>query len=659
MNKIETSPFITLTNEIKVEIFSYLSELALCRIAQVCKDFKSISQNNILWKPLYCRKWGLSKDWQIPYPHNWKNYFERVYQAEKVYQAKKDPKSSESKEYSFYWGRGCPIESIKKHQGADTNKNLILAELYAIMGNVNKAQIIKNAIQLSVKLSKKQELHLSLISILCHLNKKDYDKALNEYNENRENFIKISHLNGLWISNLIHSLSSRTPTISLPENKYSYETELEYVEKLKGASIIWMEQGKESASLTTIHCLSEIVQRIKKISAPSDTAEKKEALFFKQFIALNNQNNISATFWEKLGDLAYKIKNPEINAIELYIRNLKLNIYISLENKTRITAKLCRSLVDSKNNYNKNNSKEIQLVLQILDQHIKSKSLLNPDFLSVIMDFIMAFEIDTHYPKVLDLSKRIDLNNSNQDLKFFYAKKIKLCQLVNDTKNAISSWKSLCIYLNENSTPKQENELQKDKTPIDIYPMIYRILDSDDKACEEMISTKPDCIQAHVGIAYAYYRMNNVESAIKVILSIKQYIESDDIHWLYEYSKADFRAIVAYSLTLQKDQQLEDYYLDMSEYSSNHDFYIYHNLATRLFYQGYIDKALKYIEMAFEHGSEAESYIIKGLCHLQKKELEASQKAFEQAYQLDSSMVVDHFDYPQEQLLIIVQNVES
>lgn len=195
---------------------------------------------------------------------------------------------------------------------------------------------------------------------------------------------------------------------------------------------------------------------------------------------------------------------------------------------------------------------------------------------------------------------------------------------------------------------------------MEIYPLIYKILDASSEACQEMTSIKTDCIHTQIGIAYAHYLTKNSETALRLIAHISPLIDSDHFEWLFEYSKKEFNAVVIYSLLLKSVLEIENYYLDMlNVYPNEKDFFIYHNLATRLFFQGHANEALDYIEIALENDSkQAEAYVIKGLCYQKLEKNDESEIAFKEAAELEPAIFpLSRMDYTQQSLLLLLNYV--
>jgi hypothetical protein len=52
---IGTMPFLEFPQEVVLQIFSFMSAQQLCEMAKVCHFFKSLSESNEFWEPLFRR----------------------------------------------------------------------------------------------------------------------------------------------------------------------------------------------------------------------------------------------------------------------------------------------------------------------------------------------------------------------------------------------------------------------------------------------------------------------------------------------------------------------------------------------------------------------------------------------------------------------------
>jgi tetratricopeptide (TPR) repeat protein len=122
--------------------------------------------------------------------------------------------------------------------------------------------------------------------------------------------------------------------------------------------------------------------------------------------------------------------------------------------------------------------------------------------------------------------------------------------------------------------------------------------------------------------------------------------------WLILLSRKNFKAVVAYSLHLQSTGELIDYFLEMLDFHLGLTFFIYHNLAVRLFFEGNPELALKYLEIALENSVHATSLILKSMIHRKLEQTSLAQEALQQAHALDENISIEEVDFTQSQLLI-------
>src|ERR1700687_3877618 len=95
-----------LPDEATALIFSIFDVQTLCRIAQVCKKFKNLSEGNLFWKPLYAHTWKLPEKWDSLFPSNWKAYFQQAYETQREHQ------NIKVGNYATFWRKGLVIEAI-------------------------------------------------------------------------------------------------------------------------------------------------------------------------------------------------------------------------------------------------------------------------------------------------------------------------------------------------------------------------------------------------------------------------------------------------------------------------------------------------------------------------------------------------------------------
>ncbi len=637
-------------NETAVQIFSFLEKKELGRLAQVCQRFKSIAEDNQLWKPLYLRKWKIN--YNHLFSERWKIFFKR---SQNLFNnMNRDP---ESKNYALFWGQGFSqhaihlLETSVSNQKTFRKDNLNLAEMYAVIGEREKSQKCLESIKKSNNDS--VQLHSILIDILDHLNKKDFEFALSIYQTYRNQLISLSPVIGWWLYNLIKIFHSEEKLkgnqLFLPKtiNPFCYQ----YVNFFRGASFAWIYQNKEDLSLTAVKCQSQLNQRIKE-QKDSKYDKHEETLFFENFIDTCYQKNLSWKFFERLGDIVSYIDNPKIRAEDLYLHALKTDLYISLEKKSQLVTKLTKALVDSWKKLHKKdiNASTLKLIFNIFNQSVASESLNKHKLIYAFCDLVVVYKLTSYYHYFSKMFNDTQHGNLvSEESMQFYKNKVKLHIFIKDYVNAVYAWVNFCFSINDSS--KTESDIL-----IDIYSLIYQVLEISEEACQIIISIKSNSVKVLTAAAYAHHLLGHSEKALCTISAMSSFVDSDDYEWLLEYSRKNFNGVVIYSLLLKTLGELEDYYLEMADiYTNEKEFYIYHNLATRLFFLDHIEKALEYVELALVHDKQAESYVLKGLCYEKQQNIQESQKAFKRAARLEPDVFsLLRRNYTQSKLLLLI-----
>ncbi len=639
IDALANSPFKRIPEEKLLYAFSFLDARSLALLAFVSNLFKRISEDNTLWKALYEKRWGPQNDLSDVFSRKWKNYYER---ADAL-----PLQLLDANQHSLYWSHGLHLAAIASLNINQKSKwgsayfpvlGMPIPAALAIQGTEKNLPILGN-----------------VIANILVLFDQDIEQAFLHYLENRQLFIKSVPVIGAWLSMLFQARR----TTKLVKDQMIYFPRLSKDAKtdrcfLRGTAIAWMERNKPSEALITINCLISMQQR--ETASRSDYSEQSD-LFYKTIYILCAQQN-STQIWERLGDLLSGLPHLNEMASQAYIKALTGEACLSLEERMRLAIKLCKALVVARDSgsYLEVSQQILELPLTIFQQYVESTNkLFDPDSLSSLIEMAVMHKLESYYVPLLREANLSQYQHSlSPKAAPFYSIKITLCELTGNFSEAARSWVMLCKCLSNHPDEEAFDEFKEE-----IYRQIYHVLDKSQEACKALSTLTTSCKMVQVGVAYALYKQGNIERALQLMVHLAPMVKCRDLQWIQECDKNSFEAALIYSMSLESEEDLDDFFMDMLEDYPKCAGFIYHNLATRLYFEGVFRGALESVDLALEYNcDEAETRVIQGLCYRSSGELEKADEAFKAAEKLNPSYTPNRTYDNQIDLLIFRTEVE-
>ncbi|MBS0649085.1 MAG: F-box protein [Verrucomicrobia bacterium] len=665
---VPTEGYNCLPPEILFRVLSHLDVQALGRIARVSKALLGISEDNALWKSLYARQWTLPTEWIDREPPKWKDYYLTVVKVRKC--APED--FEDERAISNFWCFGLPDESANYKA---RQKTLALQRACVMVANgaipnlveddktkiqpslndegwededwngANKAEIMwsfqfpnssKNlqrnilkqpaaCISLLVPDSEDHRIFFIVFRILSLHHLKDQTQAVKLYLDNRKKLSKYSSLLGWWLSEVLFpdKAQHKNPDkITLPIHKNPPKRKRQNF--LQGFFLIWLRHGEPATHFNTLRALRKIAHDSKLVY---HDALSHSGTFLEELIVWNLCRNNSSIALEKLANLYlyfphHSPREEELKkAIFLYdrvIRSFPADLI-----PLHLGTNYCLGWLGLKENDAAcvPNERESLLPVSIFQKALHHRDPMRIKDLKCVADFTYVFEVKRAYPFIRACLNwiRFPLNEKTlQDMVFLLCTKINFFQQIGNFAEAFDDWINLCFLFAKEKKAKLEKSL-------DLFQTLYSILNASKEICEEALLLRSQIPEVKLAVAYALYRLNRIDESLRIMVQIARYFYPSDLEWLKTLGQADLRAAVIYSLCLETVEELEQYYLEeMLDYHHTQRFFIYHNLATRIYFIEKNSDEEDDATRALDHAEEAiridphqpETHILIGLCHI-------------------------------------------
>ncbi|MCE5319076.1 MAG: F-box protein [Parachlamydia sp.] len=621
VNALKDSPLVLLPEDKYPYLLTFLDPRSLARLAIVCRLFKRVSEDDRLWKRLYENKWSVPQLVGAPIPRQWKNYYER-----------RDGLSRENAHpgQAMLWSRGLPFTAVLQGEP----QALWWAAFHPVLGIPPQVHENKNG---------QSTLNQVLADILTRYSPNPQD-ALALFLQYRSEWIKRAPVIGAWLSMLFHA--NKTVAI-IKEQKIFFPTHLHKPEEhrwfLQGTAIAWLERGRHMEALITLQCLAQM--RLREAGQGGNVREYDR---FFAAIVIQGTREKSTALSERMADILAEMPSQVCLALDIYYKTFHSAVCPSIQTEMRFAEKICRALISARKHDLKISEQVLAIPLTVFQKYVTStKELFTPDTLTAFFEMATLYEFRPFYGPLIRESKLEAYQNSTTpEAGCFYSAKMKLCEKAEDIPEAVHAWVMLCKCLSchpEKLTEEREG----------IFQSIYRLIDENPAAGAIVRNLKTDSKLAQVAIAYAMYKNGEVDSALQTMIALISFVRRDDLNWVQICSRTCIQAVLIYSLALDSEAELDEYYMDMLDYHPKMAGLIYHNLATRLCFEGCYDAALKIIQLAEQESfNEPEMWAVKGLYYLSCKVFHRAQECFEAAYKLDPAFHLDRSYDRQFDLLI-------
>ncbi|MBS0649084.1 MAG: F-box protein [Verrucomicrobia bacterium] len=699
---VQTERYIGVPREVLFQILSYLDVQVLGHVARVSKALLEASEDNHLWESIYERAWAKPAEWIGSPPTRWKDYFLTVAKVRRF--AQRAPQH----ESFIFWSFGLPTESARSRT-PNPPLALQKDCVSAARGEIPRLHVIDTPLLPLIKKedSKLDEIFMKAFLILFRFRRPDTGMVRTVFFEHRHQVRDYSRLLEWWLSQIVASslpCEDRHSLLSFPLSPEKKEVR----DFLQGFFLVWLQHGEEATHFNTLRALRKLANDIEqeekhpsfleefllwKVSRncspnhlehlaniyshfplrPTSSSSKKNVSFDKKHLE---------RLAVKQGDLE-KAQRLYLQAIRLYEKEqipLQLAIYLS---QTLMQLKKLHSSSSL-------SKKAQELPLFIFQSAVaQNVEITIPDF-ETILRFATAFQRSQDYPFLGACLQRIRLpyNTQRRELMAsfkcqgmnirdfqlitqctaifqktpdgrcvqalpllfrpsYYDETLELIvsfhnaqiQFYLQTQNfmeALYAWMDLCWLLSKSWHSEDP----------DLFKNLYSILDSNLQVCEEMILVHSDIIAMRLAIAYAYHRLNRLDESLQILQKAVECFDKTKLSWLLKAGETNYKAAELYACCLNTIEDVEKHYLAMLSHHPQRSFLIYHNLATRIYFQPTpmpdsddegdtieikaVDPgtALKYAQMARELNPNApETHFLIGLCHSARGEMDLAHSA--------------------------------
>ena len=172
-----------------------------------------------------------------------------------------------------------------------------------------------------------------------------------------------------------------------------------------------------------------------------------------------------------------------------------------------------------------------------------------------------------------------------------------------------------------------------------LYKSLFTLLDKSSLNCRKILSLEVKCPHAHLAHAYAYYRLENLHQSIKILSKYSKCYREKDISWLATKIEKDFYTAMVYSLFLHRKTELKEYFVELFSHYYKGRFFLYHNLAVRLYFEELskcaLTDALIFVDEAIEENANEWSYALKAKILSDQKKFDLAEGAFSVAESLE------------------------
>jgi hypothetical protein len=651
--------------EILLRILSYLDTQALGRIARVSKALLQASEDNAIWKGLYAHQWRIPTEWIDREPPKWKDYYLTVVRVRKC--APED--FEDERATSNFWCFGLPDESANYKAQQKTLElqracvRVVKGAIPILVENPDEDKDAKmesswegedetpalwtfkfpkelensqpNAPQpadsapLLAENSETNKMFMLVFRILSFHRQGDREQAVSLYLDNRKKLTNYSSLLGWWLSEILYTdktLQKDSDKIPFPARNGN-PPKRKRQNFLQGFFLIWLRHGETATHFNTLRALRKIAHDSKLDSKQVyPDALSLSGTFLEEFILWTLCRTNSSVALEKLATLYlhfphHSPREEELRkAISLYDRVIRS--FPPDQIPLHLGTNYCFGWLALKSNDSPThpNARERLLPISIFQKALHRRDHLRIKDLKCVADFTFTFKVESAYPFVGACLNWIKLpfnEKTLQDMASLLYSKFWFFKEIENFAEAFDAWVNLCLFLNEKKA--------KRGITLSLSQSLYLILNTNKQICEEAILLQPQIPQVKLAVAYALYRLDRIDESLRTMMEIACYFDSSDLEWLKTLGQADLRAAIIYSFCLDTPRDLKKFYLEkMLDYHPTSRFFIYHNLATRVYF---IEKnsdeeddaslALEYAEEALSiDDSHPETHILKGLCHI-------------------------------------------
>lgn len=680
---VSTETASGLPPETLLNILSYLDAQALGRIARVAKALLTASVDNALWKSLYERYlWRIPTAWIDREPPKWKDYYLTVAKVRKC-----APENlADETATSNFWCMGLPDESV------NFNANQKTLELQKACVRVAKGAIpilvanpddkVDNPESSweedetpplwSFKFPKELEtnqpaasaptvaensethkIYILVLRVLYSLRQGDRTQAVKLYSGHRKELYEYSRLLGWWLSEILYP--DKTPNNEKITFPFEHKLKRTRQNFLQGFFLIWLKNGEPSLHFNTLRALRKIAYDTKK-HYPN---ESPSGIFLEELISWTLCRNNSWLVLEKLATLYLHFphhfpREEELQkAISLHDRIIRSfpsdRIPLHLATHYSLGWLQLRDNAPSTTP----NERECLLPISIFQQALHRRAKIKHKDLKYLADFTSRFRVERAYPFVRACLNWIKLpyheKNLSDPAALLYAK-IEFFREIGSFAEAFDAWVTLCLFLNEEKKAKLEGLAS-------LTHSLYSLLNAYKQLCEEVILLPSQLPHIKLAVAYAHYRLNRIDESLRIMTEIAQYFDPIDLEWLKTLGQADLRAAVIYSLCLDTPKDLEKFYLkEMLNYHPTQKFFIYHNLATRIYFIENQDDAILALKYAKEAAplepDQPETHILIGLCRIYNGDSDEGRSAIKIGETMNPEKFALKKQYIQNDLLI-------
>ncbi|NGX42123.1 MAG: hypothetical protein K940chlam7_00400 [Chlamydiae bacterium] len=744
---VNSSPFGRLPNEAIQGCFSFLDTPTRGRLARVCQLFRTISEENAFWRPLYLQRWNKNTPavWVGMLPNKWKDQVGKIAKADftrKTFHIPDDPYEpsfniSDNVYNSILWAQGLfneathpkvKREPLEEERGVESYDNLF-GEMTALIGlNLNGTERLCAGM-----LFEKDNYIVRTCEILSSLRSGDFSSFHSSFLENRRLFIKACPTLGWWLSSLLSKVCDRPFTkeqeIFFPSRIETDRGEWTRTRRLlQGCALLWTQEGKEEIAFITMFCVEKIGQHLlasisedlynydelsdhcddgmKKDIQPEESGdcgvaddESEESFDFNLFninpspptgcfgrreftYDLHNvelclmedqmetllTQKQSALWWEKWADaLTHNPQEPFIHqwrkGMHAYHQAFDLIDVRDRTNRQRLGKKMAKKLLTFRKNCS--NKTIDATLLRAITTTLKQLKRGDLEAYCLLTDFVITFSLKDEYPSLLSVLRNqryMYTRNNRLTQVHLLSLQLELHYLTGDFKNVGIAWANLCSkYVPQIEVGSdffgnpEDNRIEREANP---HSWLAKLIQCSDEVCQEVIRLNMPSAHVQIGRAYAFYRLGEIETSLKILNTVivlsklRPTLDKDDLPWLNELSQSNFIAVLIYSFVYTELQDLKGYFLESLKHHPSKEFFIYHNLAIRLYFEREYDVALRYIKKAIQvDPDEAEAHRILGLIYHKLGFKENSQEEHDEANVLELSLYSCNKNYQQGELL--------
>ncbi len=646
---IPTTNLLDFSEELLLHIISFLSAKDLKITEKVCGLLRRISQDNLQWKSIHCKKFNITAQWIGPSPIVWRTYSEKVEKASRGWQFS----TVDELRYSKFWKMGFLNEYLGMRKPQDLPSPFLA---YAIAGEHKKAlDMVANESQVDV-------IKWGITQILIMLDQRRFKEALDEFRELRLVCTPRDHVWLWWLSRLIDiSLRLNRSSVVFPREsqiKLSHSpdptTLTDFQGILFGCYATWLAKRDFERAQITLECLER--------TRPSWTtrfAPLTEDLFLQTTYPLHL--NSSASLWLNYAETTLHFspydKEGCLHRVACaYGEALKLTATRRIHTRMCIASKLAETLDSLASNPKE--KQEIQWashLVTVLKESIEKNLSFTPLDIADMIDAICTYKLEAAYVYFLENIKIKNFNKlSDKNFIKVHFNLLHLCCLTERFEQAVDIWVNLSLFASQKSRESQKT-LSDPYTKETMYEKICEVLAQSLPACQRLLSVYGHMRHRAIilALAAAYFQLERDKEGIGILINSTTIYDFQVIKPLLPIIQRKFTALIAYSLYITTLYELKSHYNTLLHRYPDHQFLIHHNLAVRLFFLGYPAQASDTLLVALEtNEEEAESYALQSMIYQSLGKKEWAQEALKKAHALNEEFILEKTDYPELQLLI-------